>query len=227
VDARLRGLDRVVAFTGPGPLADRVRALGGAAVAPPGAGLRGGPHALEVLGAGLLAATGLEAAGPPSLAATEDERARGRALAGAGEYVVVHPGAGARERRWPLPRFLALLAAAPCAGVLVTGPVEEEWPLEPAALPPGARRLGPLPLADLCALLAGARACAANDSGPGHLAAGLGVPVLSLFGAADPGVWAPRGRAPVRVVQGVLARLPVEAALPAWRGLLGLDGPSD
>ena len=220
LEAGLRAA-RLVAFTAEqGPLAARVRALGGAVVAPPRRGQAGGPHALEHLAAGLRAATGLLAEGPPRLSPLADDAARGQALAGARDYVVVHPGAGAIGRRWPQARFLGLLQAAGRAGVVVTGPVEEDWPLTPADLPPGVTRLAAPPLSDLLALLAGARAYAGNDSGPGHLAAALGVPTLTLFGPSDPGVWAPRGPGPTRVVQGDLDGLSVEQVLPAWLALL-------
>jgi ADP-heptose:LPS heptosyltransferase len=41
--------------------------------------------------------------------------------------------------------------------------------------------------------LARARLYVGNDSGITHLAAAVGTPVLALFGASDPLVWAPRG----------------------------------
>ena len=49
-------------------------------------------------------------------------------------------------------------------------------------------------LSGLATLLASARACVAVDTGPGHLAAALGVPTLSLFGPTSPartGAWGP------------------------------------
>lgn len=219
LEARLRGGALLAFCREEGPLPARVRALGGAVVPPPRPGQRGGPHALEHLAAGLHAATGLTATGPPRLDPLPDDAARGRALAGAEAYVLVHPGAGARERRWPLEGFTQLAAAAaPRAGVLVTGPVEEEWPVA-GPIDAALRRLRPS-LEELLALLAGASAFAGNDSGPGHLAAALGTPTLSLFGRSDPAVWAPRGAGRVEVVQGELASLDVARVLPAWRSLL-------
>ncbi|MBI3026361.1 MAG: glycosyltransferase family 9 protein, partial [Candidatus Tectomicrobia bacterium] len=63
-------------------------------------------------------------------------------------------------------------------------------------------------VADLCgalptlrAFMGVARAChlfVGNDSGPSHIAAALGVPVLCLFsGTNDPAEWGPRGGAVV------------------------------
>ena len=48
-------------------------------------------------------------------------------------------------------------------------------------------------LDELAAILRGARLVIACDSGPGHLAAQLGVPTLTLFGPGDPDRWAPVG----------------------------------
>jgi heptosyltransferase-2 len=45
----------------------------------------------------------------------------------------------------------------------------------------------------LVGLLARADLLVSNDTGPMHLAAALGTPVLAIFGATDPGVSAPRG----------------------------------
>jgi ADP-heptose:LPS heptosyltransferase len=65
-----------------------------------------------------------------------------------------------------------------CAGA-------EDLPLE------GAVRIDDL--WELARWLARARLYVGNDSGITHLAAAVGTPVLALFGASDPRVWAPRG----------------------------------
>lgn len=45
----------------------------------------------------------------------------------------------------------------------------------------------------LACWLRGARVFVGNDSGISHLAAAVGTPVLALFRATDPKIWAPRG----------------------------------
>jgi heptosyltransferase III len=47
------------------------------------------------------------------------------------------------------------------------------------------------PLTELCKVLGGARLFVGNDSGVGHLAAGLGIPSIVFFAATDPVNWAP------------------------------------
>jgi ADP-heptose:LPS heptosyltransferase len=59
----------------------------------------------------------------------------------------------------------------------------------------------------LGALLTSCRAYLGNDSGVSHLAAAVGTPTATLFGATDPRIWAPRGRR-VRVLDD-----------PGWRRL--------
>ena len=52
---------------------------------------------------------------------------------------------------------------------------------------------------ELAGLLARARVVVTNDSGPMHLAAAVGTPVVAIFGPTDPGRTAPAG-APSRVL---------------------------
>ncbi len=47
------------------------------------------------------------------------------------------------------------------------------------------------PLEDVKSLIAGAQMFIGNDSGPAHIAAAFGVPVVAIFGASNPVTWAP------------------------------------
>lgn len=65
------------------------------------------------------------------------------------------------------------------------------------------------------------------DSGPMHIAAALGVPVVALFGAEDPVLWAPRGPGQQRILQGrnqrgraALDTIPIERIVEAVRDLM-------
>lgn len=113
--------------------------------------------------------------------------------------VVLHPGAGSPQKCWPLDRFreLALLLMdrlrRPVIWCLGEPELERMRPEERRAL----EALGELSvcpsLVGLLELLRRAAVLVGNDSGPGHLAATVGVPVVSLFGPTDPEVWQPLG----------------------------------
>jgi ADP-heptose:LPS heptosyltransferase len=47
------------------------------------------------------------------------------------------------------------------------------------------------PLSEIKAVIAGASLFVGNDSGPAHVAAALGVPVVVIFRASDPAIWGP------------------------------------
>lgn len=129
-------------------------------------------------------------------------RARGLAVARPATEpaggIVVHPGSGSPAKNWPLVRYIELVRALRDAGRSVRvllGEVEQErWPAEThpriEAAAPVAR---PQTLLELMTELLGASAFIGNDSGPGHLAAILGVPTLALFGPTDPARWLPLG----------------------------------
>jgi histidinol-phosphate phosphatase family protein len=109
-------------------------------------------------------------------------------------YVVVHPGASVPARACPPRRVAGIVAALIAAGseVVVTGaPQERELTRRVAA--PGARDLGGrTTLAELAGVLAGAACVVVGNTGPAHLAAAVGTPVVSLFApTVDFGQWAP------------------------------------
>ncbi|MFN0106091.1 MAG: glycosyltransferase family 9 protein, partial [Bryobacteraceae bacterium] len=57
-------------------------------------------------------------------------------------------------------------------------------------------------LYDLACWLMGASLYAGNDSGITHLAAAIGVPVVAIFRASDPAIWAPRGPGSITILGG-------------------------
>jgi ADP-heptose:LPS heptosyltransferase len=129
---------------------------------------------------------------PDRPAGLPDELARG-------PYVVVHPGASVPARAWARERHAALVDALVASGrrVAVTGDSAER-PL--TALVAGPRRAavvdlgGRVDLAGLAAVLAGADAVVVGNTGPAHLAAAVGTPVVSLFSPVVPAVrWRPWG----------------------------------
>jgi ADP-heptose:LPS heptosyltransferase len=116
---------------------------------------------------------------------------------GAGAYVVVHPGASVPARAWAPERHAALVEALVAGGrrVVVTGATGER-PLT-AAVAGGRRAVdlgGRVDLAGLAQVLAGAEVVVVGNTGPAHLAAAVGTPVVSLFSPVVPAVrWRPWG----------------------------------
>lgn len=121
---------------------------------------------------------------------------RPAALAGPDPYVVVHPGASVPARAWPPARSAALVDALAERGwrVAVTGgPGERRLCARVAGRRPGVVDLaGTTDLAGLAEVLAGAAAVAVGNTGPAHLAAAVGTPVVSLFAPTVPArCWRP------------------------------------
>jgi len=120
-----------------------------------------------------------------------------RPLLGQDRYVVVHPGASAPARAWAPRRHAALVAALVAAGrrVVVTGDEHERALTALVAGPPRPGVLdlgGQVALAGLAEVLAGAEAVVVGNTGPAHLAAAVGTPVVSLFAPVVPAVrWRP------------------------------------
>jgi heptosyltransferase-2/heptosyltransferase-3 len=98
---------------------------------------------------------------------------------------------------------------------------------------------GWLSMRELAAVLSVASAMISADTGPAHVAAAVGCPLLVFFGPSDPRVWAPAGRAPIEILLGsapcqfclgtklyrtcgkniCLTEVPVETLWTHWRRL--------
>jgi lipopolysaccharide heptosyltransferase I len=118
---------------------------------------------------------------------------------GAGRYVVLNPGAAWPNKRWPADRFgelAASLAGRHRLGSIVTwGPSEHELAESVAVASGGAAHLAPpTSLSDLAVLLQEAALVVSGDTGPLHIAAAMGAPVVGLYGPTWPernGPWDP------------------------------------
>lgn len=144
----------------------------------------------------------------PSLAVSEEDERWRREWSAAngledGAYTVLHPFSGDEEKNWPLPAWAELISRRPGERfVILCGPGEEArlGPLKDELPRRGAVLLSSPPLGRLKAALSRARLVVGGDSGPEHVAAALGVRVLSLFGPTEPGRSAPRGRGQLKVL---------------------------
>lgn len=107
-----------------------------------------------------------------------------------GGYVVLHPGAAAPARTWPASGFRELARRLAWRGtpVVVTGSAAEgELVRDVAAGQPGVIALaGAVDLAGLAAVLAGAATVVCGNTGPAHIAAAVGTPIVSLFAPVVP-----------------------------------------
>ena len=111
-------------------------------------------------------------------------------------YVVVHPGTSAPARAWPPERHADLVVALANQGhrVVVTGAPDERELTDLVAGDRGLDLGGATSLAELADVLAHADAVVVGNTGPAHLAAAVGAPVVSLFAPTVPaGRWRPWG----------------------------------
>lgn len=119
-------------------------------------------------------------------------------------YVVINPNAGqlSLERRWPRENFAALARALvendETLVFVIGSPAEREYVAPIAAWTADLGSMcinlaGELTLGELAALLERAGSVVSNDSGPMHIAASLGAPVVGLFGPETPVLYAPIG----------------------------------
>jgi ADP-heptose:LPS heptosyltransferase len=110
---------------------------------------------------------------------------------------IVHPGAKAPQRRWPVDRFAAVARTLAGAGhrVVVTGSAGERdlavAVAERAGLPRAAALAGHTDTGGLAGLVAGARLLVSGDTGIAHLATAYATPSVVLFGSMSPARWGP------------------------------------
>jgi len=106
-----------------------------------------------------------------------------------GRYAVMHPFASEAAKTWPAGCFVEvarhLREAAGLEPVFLAGPANDPAPFSAFRVWRNA------PLSYLKSLMSGASLFIGNDSGPAHVAAAFGVPVVALFGPSDPVAWAP------------------------------------
>jgi ADP-heptose:LPS heptosyltransferase len=119
-----------------------------------------------------------------------------KCVAGRQGYVTLSLRGTKRNRTWPA-RSAAVFAEGAAElgmGTVYVGGEEDRQLAEEiasASRVPIAVLAGRLSLLESLAVIAGARAAVAVDSGPMHLAALVGTPVVALFGPADPAKYGP------------------------------------
>lgn len=107
-------------------------------------------------------------------------------------YLVVHPGANAPSRRYPAQRYGqvadALGVHTGCQIVFTGSLAEASLVAQAVSLMrrPVVCLAGHLALGELAALIAGAEVLLCNNTGPAHMAAALGTPVVVLYALTNP-----------------------------------------
>ncbi len=148
----------------------------------------------------------------PALSLSEEELEEGRTCIAShtedhsGSFIGIHPGAGGVERIWSPKLYGELISrivsTLPARVLLLGGPDDRPIVDETLKSMKGVRVRGTIldmceEVQDLRSLMGVMKACRlfiGNDSGPTHIAAALGVPVICIFqGPAEPSVWGPRG----------------------------------
>lgn len=182
------------------------------------------PRHVMVRHAEMLAGAGIEHVPPPDLGFLEADLGRFDLPAA---YALLMPGSSPHRlvKRWPVEHYADLaqaLAARGLAPVVVGGVAERALGEALAGACTELRDLcGRTGIAELAELARDARVAIGNDTGPLHLAAMAGAPVVALFsGQSHPVKARPPGAAVSVLQRHSLAALPVAEVLEAVEAML-------
>jgi ADP-heptose:LPS heptosyltransferase len=126
---------------------------------------------------------------------------------------VIHPVAATPEKTWHASGFLAVAHRLKEMGMEPVFIGADDDDLTPFAAFP---TVSGAPLARIKSLLAGAALFVGNDSGPAHMAAAFGLPVVVIFGESNPAIWGPwRTAAEVITAPGGIGQVPTADVLDA------------
>ncbi|HXB70511.1 MAG TPA: glycosyltransferase family 9 protein [Candidatus Acidoferrales bacterium] len=101
---------------------------------------------------------------------------------------IIHPIAATPEKTWHAEGFLAVAGRLKSSGLepIFIGAAGDD--LSPFR---AYRTISGAPLSEIKRLLSTASLFVGNDSGPAHMAAAFGLPVVVIFGASNPAIWGP------------------------------------
>jgi ADP-heptose:LPS heptosyltransferase len=139
-------------------------------------------------------------------------------------YVGLFPGAGHPSRCWPLERFAELadqLIAAGLSPVVLLGPEEKQLrPLAEKLFPSTVPIIDGLTIPRFVAAAARLAAFITNDTGPMHLAACAGSPIVMIADEGNPLVYLPLTDR-IRVVrEATIPEVTAEAVFEAFSSLI-------
>jgi len=202
VIARSAGAARTVGFSARYVRERLARLFYTAVYDPGGAGMfdrRETRHVVRI-NLGLLGLLGVRAAEPEfPIEQVDSSAAREMRDRAGGRYALLNPGAAWPNKRWPPERLAAVATAVRLrhglASVVLWGPGERALGEEVVGRAGGAAILSPkTSIADLVALARGAAVMVSGDTGPTHIAAAVGTPLVGLYGptrAERNGPWLP------------------------------------
>jgi heptosyltransferase I len=114
-----------------------------------------------------------------------------RSTLGPGPFAIVNPGAAWPNKRWPSARFGEVAAflrdVRGLSSLVLWGPGEQALAQSVVDASSGAARLAPrTEIPDLLELSRAAALIVSGDTGPLHIAAAVGTPVVAIFGPTNP-----------------------------------------
>ncbi len=130
---------------------------------------------------------------------------------------VIHAAAATPEKSWRADGFIAVAEHLLTVGIepVFIGGAHAELTLFHEF-----QTLAGAPLEVVKGLLYSARLFVGNDSGPAHMAAAFGLPVVAIFGASDPAIWGPwRTAAEVVSSPGGIGSVTIDQVLSAMARL--------
>lgn len=113
-----------------------------------------------------------------------------------GNYAVIVPGARKKANRWPAEKYGALAARFNIRSLIVGSASDREISeiIETGSGMKAISLAGKTDLKELISILRNAKYVISNDTGPMHIAAAFGVPVIAVFGPANPARTGPYGK---------------------------------
>ena len=125
---------------------------------------------------------------------------------GGGLFITLFPGASISERQWGVERFRRVAEVLSAFGVKVAVVGGREDRRQGEVIADGTSVLnlaGMTTLVETAAVIKKSAMLLSGDSGVLHLAVGLGVPTVSLFGPGRPKKWAPQGEHHIVINKGL------------------------
>lgn len=124
---------------------------------------------------------------------------------GLGRYSIIIPGARKEANKWPAERYADLAKRLKKNFLVIGSKADERLGKKIEELSGGFAKsiAGQTNLIELCSIIKNADYVVSNDTGPMHIAAAYGVPVVAIFGPANPARTGPYGSGHVVVQSGL------------------------